>query len=191
MHISIDVDGILRMFLYSVVEEYEKHHPDKAQHLVDFEDINEWGMTKLATRRDVGEHLLTFSMEDPKTSFECFRNAQPWPGSLGRVKILYETVHDHGDKLSMITSQKTPWQRKATMEWLHEHEVPFDNVIMTATGKGDFGVDAILDDRTKNVLGAAEGGAQYPVLMNKPYNNADLCPYVVSDIDEYRKVIYE
>jgi len=177
------------MFLYNVVEEYRKHHPDKAQYLVDFDDIHEWGMTKLATREDVGEHLLRFSMENPKTSFECFRNADPWPGSIGEMEALYLTVHENGDKLSLITSQKTPWQRKATMEWVHEHEVPFDNVIMTATGKGDFGVDAILDDRTKNVMATVDD-ARYPVLMNKPYNDSEPCPYVVGSIEEYEEVIY-
>jgi len=190
MHISVDVDGIIRMFLYNVVEEYKKRHPDKAQHLVDFDDIQDWGMTKLATRKDVGEHLLTFSMEDPKTSFECFRNAKSWPGSIGEMESLYRTVHNHGDHLSLITSQKTPWQRRATMEWVHEHEVPFDNVIMTSMGKGDFGVDSILDDRTKNVLAAKDGGARYPVLMDKPYNRSGPCPYVVNSIGEYEEVIY-
>lgn len=189
MHISVDVDGILRMFLYSVVEEYTKHHPDNARDLVDFDEIDEWGMTKLASNQEVGEHLLSFSMENPQTSFECFRNANPWPGSIDAMERLYETVHEQGDNLSLITSQKTPWQRQATVEWVHEHEVPFDNIIMTATGKGHFGVDAILDDRTKNVL-SVHPSAEYPVLMNKPYNDSEPCPYAVTSVDEYRELIY-
>lgn len=190
MHVSIDIDGIMRMFLYSVVEEYKKHHPEKARYLIDFDDIDEWGMKKLASRQDVGEHLLAFSMEEPQTSFECFRNADPWPGSISKVENLYEVVHQHGDILSLLTSQRTPWQQQATMEWIHEHELPYDNIIMTSTGKGSFGVDALLDDRTKNVMAANRGGAKYAVLMNKPYNDSDPCPYVVNDIDDYTGVLY-
>jgi len=101
----------------------------------------------------------------------------------------------NGHTVSICSSQKSPWQREATVQWLSEHEVPCDSVILTGDGKGHFGLDIIFDDRVKNCKSVEQNGGT-GVLKSmkynlKPFENSNSVDTRLSSIDEFRNFVLD
>lgn len=188
MHIGVDVDGVLRRFMGSVHREWLKRHPEDEDKLVDPYDVEYWDIRKIADTHKLGERIEEFALNVPNSSFDCFRNADCFDGEIQAMERFYHdaTFEDH--VVSICTSQDNPWQKEATVEWLHEYDVPFDNVILTGSGKGHFGLDALFDDRVKNCRAVEQNGG-LGVLKKMEYNNRDKVRASANSVDQYRKII--
>lgn len=189
MHIGVDVDGVLRKFLSSVRREFVKDHPDLESEIITVEDVKYWDIRKLAKTDELGlgQRIEDFALSDPDGSYRCFRNADPIEGEVEAMKRLYHDANFRGHIVSICTSQKNPWQKEATVGWLHEHEVPFDNVILADSEKGNFGLDAIFDDRVKNCVSVKQNGG-VGVLKQMDYNEDDFSPSANS-IEQFKNHI--
>lgn len=192
MHIGIDVDGVLRRLIHSLRREYLKDYPNRASDIVPADDLEYWDIRKLAPGDELGlgEELETYCLEQPETSYRCFRNADVVEGSIREMGKLYHDASFNDHVVSICTSQYHPWQKEATTEWLHEYNVPFDNVIMTGSGKGHFGLDMLLDDRVKNCVAVEQDGG-IGVVRKRSYNKEarKKVSASASSVDEFRKVM--
>ncbi len=188
MHIGVDVDGVLRRFMGSVRREWLKKHPEDESRLVSAYDVEYWDIRKVADSHQLGKRIEDFALEFPNSSFKCFRNADPFEGEIAAMERLYHDASFEDHVVSICTSQYNPWQKEATVEWLHEYGVPFDNVILTGSGKGHFGFDALLDDRVKNCRAVEQNGG-LGVLKEMKYNSASDLRASAENIDVYRKIV--
>lgn len=188
MHIGIDVDGVLRKLLPSIVREYIKDHPEEASKFVDTDQVQDWAVDKLV-RRDssLQVDLGTYAFENPESAFRCFANADPFKGAVQDMGRLYSQAKSEGHIISICTSQPNPWQRQATAKWLDDNNVPFDNLIMSATGKGHYGLDTLFDDKVKNVEDVEQSGG-VGVLKEMEYNADNYGPSA-SSVEEFHQVI--
>jgi len=192
MHIGVDVDGVLRKLMESLRREYLKDFPERKDDIVEANDLDYWDIRKLAPGDEsgLGEELEVFCLEQPETSFRCFRNADTIDGEIEAMGRLYHDAKFNDHVVSICTSQYHSWQKEATMEWLHEHNVPFDNVIMTATGKRHFALDMLLDDRVKNCKAVEQSGGA-GVLRRRNYNKdgRGRISASVGSVDKYREIM--
>lgn len=190
MHIGIDVDGVLRRLVANIKKEFLKDHPKEKSNFRPVSSLETWGIENLAESEELGQKIREFAFSNPKTSFRCFRNADVVPGTPKEVAKLYKELKEENHVLSICTSQSNVWQRQATMEWLHENLIPFDNVIMTGTGKGHFGLDYLFDDRVKNCVAVEQNGGR-GVLKNRTYNRhgKERLPKNADTVTEYKNII--
>lgn len=188
MHIGVDVDGVLRKLLPSIVREYIKDYPEEASKFVDADQVQAWGVDKLvrgdaSLKVDIG----TYAFENPESAFRCFANADTFDGCVRDMGRLYSEAKPEGHVISICTSQPNAWQRQATAKWLDDNNIPFDNLIMSATGKGHYALDTLLDDKVKNVEAVEQNGG-VGVLKEMEYNADDYAPSANS-VDEFRQII--
>lgn len=192
MHIGVDVDGVLRRLIESIRREWLKERPKDQGKLVKPENLEYWDIRKLAKndRYGLGERIENFALEFANSSFKCFRNADPFDGEVAAMERLYHDANFEDHVVSICTSQYNPWQKEATIEWLHEHNVPFDNVIMTGSGKGHFGLDVLFDDRVKNCRAVEQNGG-VGVLKEMKYNKPkrDKVRASANSVDKFRKLV--
>lgn len=194
MHIGIDVDGVLRKLIHSLRREYLKDYPKQKANIVSADNLEYWDIRKLAPGDELGlgKELEVYCLERPETSYRCFRNADVVEGSIREMGKLYHDASFNDHVVSICTSQYHPWQKEATTEWLHEYNVPFDNVIMTGSGKGHFGLDMLLDDRVKNCVAVEQDGGT-GVIRERAYNKGGRSRASASakSVDEFRKIMLD
>jgi 5'(3')-deoxyribonucleotidase len=192
MHIGIDVDGVLRKLIHSLRREYLKDYPEQEANIVSADNLEYWDIRKLAPGDELGlgKELEVYCLEQPKTSYRCFRNADVVEDSIREMGKLYHDASFNDHVVSICTSQYHPWQKEATTEWLHEYNVPFDNVIMTGSGKGHFGLDMLFDDRVKNCVAVEQDGGT-GVVRERAYNKGARSRVSASagSVDEFRKIM--
>lgn len=192
MHIGVDVDGVLRKLMESLRREYLKDFPGREDDIVSANDLDYWDIRKLVPDDEsgLGRELEVYCLEQPDTAYRCFRNADPISGSVAAMGRLYHDVSFNDHVLSICTSQYHPWQKEATVEWLHEYNVPFDNIILTGSGKDHFGLDMLFDDRVKNCVAVEQNGGM-GVVKKRNYNKEgrDRVSAAVDAIDEYRELM--
>jgi hypothetical protein len=106
------------------------------------------------------------------------------------MRRLYYDAQENGHTVSICSSQGTPWQRKATTEWINEHEIPCDATILTGDGKGHFGIDLMFDDRVKNCRAVEQSGG-VGVLKDMKYNRSASgeVSHRVGSVDDFRKTM--
>lgn len=186
LHIGVDIDGVLRALLPSIRREYVRIYPDREKYLK--KGIDSWGIRNMSTDEKIGKHLQDVSLNNPFFSFRCFANADPIPGQISQLRDLYNRAQKSGDSVSLCTSQDQPWKRAATLTWVSRHDVPHDDLIMTATGKGHFGLDFHFDDRVKHCEDVEQSGL-HGVLKMREYNEG--FPIQADSVKDYADFIYE
>lgn len=169
MHIGIDVDGVLRELLEGIHKHYAEKYPGRAKYLIDPEDVDTWGIEKMATDKKVGEHMADISLHDPEFSFRCFYKCPAIDGEVEAMNRMYDDLSQKGHVISICTSQGENPRRVATAMWLMDHGVKYDNLIMSDSSKGDFDLDVLFDDRAKNCVAVEQNGG-VGVIRSQPYN---------------------
>lgn len=189
MHIGIDVDGVLRELLVGIRNQYARKYPSREKYLVEPEEVDEWGIRKMATREDIGLHMEEISLHDPKFSFRCFFRCPAIAGQIEQVKRLYRDLSDE-HVVSICTSQDEHPRRVATSMWLMDHGVRSDNVIMSGSSKGDFDIDVLFDDRVKNCVAVEQNGG-VGVLKKQKYNEGSRksVGYSADSISEFHSIV--
>lgn len=189
-HIGVDLDNVLRDFIPSVYREYVKDYPERERYLTKPENFGHYNLSKMSSDEEIGEHLIHLSLKDPEFSFRVFRNADPLPGQVSQLRSLYEEAKEHDDRVTICTAQPEPWKRDATLQWMVEHDVPHDDVILTGSGKDHFGLDCIFDDRVKNCK-AVERTGSFAVLKRRNHNYDSSYPLQAEQVKQYKNLIYE
>ena len=194
MHIGVDIDGVLRRLVTSIRREFLKDFPEAEGKLKSADNLEFWDIRKVAKDPRLGKIVEKYALENPETSFRCFRNADPFGGQIEAMERLYHDAKFEDHFVSICTSQYNPWHRTATLEWLQEHEVPHDNIIFNATDKGIYGLDTLLDDRVKNCLSVEQNGGRGALKLmryNKEKRKEANVTFHCESIDQFRKSILQ
>ena len=194
MHIGVDVDGVLRRLVQSIRREFIKDFPKAKSKLKSSDNLEFWDIRKLAEDPRLGEIVEEYALERKESSFRCFRNADPFEGEIAAMERLYHDAKFEDHYVSICTSQYNPFHKRATLEWLLEHDVPYDNVIFNATDKGIYGLDVLLDDRVKNCLSVEQNGGRGALKLmryNRQKRKSQNVSFRCESIDQYRKSILE
>jgi hypothetical protein len=131
-----------------------------------------------------------YCFENPKTSYRVFRHSPAFEQEVQMMRDAYDMFKKAGMEVSICTTQKRPHQKLATLQWLQEHAIPYDNVIMVNDLKGHFGLDWLLDDHLKNIIDMDRSDGS-GVLRVRSYNRYKLnrVKRSVESIKEYADMI--
>lgn len=152
----IDIDGILRDFVASVLHVYKKYINTQSELLP--EHINTWNM----------ETLLGMSKEQFIDTFlnkyllETMYEAKPFPG-YENVNRLRKFMYVH-----IVTSQR-PQSQTITLRWLQKYNIEYD-AISFIDRKHHIKGDIIIEDRPKTLQLLRKLNEHKVITMHRPYN---------------------
>jgi 5'(3')-deoxyribonucleotidase len=150
--VLIDLDGVIRDFVGSLIRVYNRVHPEH--------QVQPVNSRQLENFFPIGEDIYRFM--EPGLIEEIMQNAQPYPEALealNRWKNEYEIV--------LVTAQ--PENIKAsTYIWIGKYNLPTNEVHITFEKSTVNGV-ALLDDFTDNLQEFADSG-RLAVCLDQPWN---------------------
>ncbi len=166
MRIGIDVDGVLIDNTTPTLELLFKKTGIRLT-MADLTHWNAWEDHGLKT----GEILRIM---DEAYIQKLVGPAEPNLGqSLSRLR-------NHGNKVIIIT-KRTPKSHPAMVEWIHEHRIPYDGLILCCNedNKLSYPIDCLIDDHPKGPENAVEYPDKKIFLRDQPWNrNIELVPNV-------------
>jgi len=119
--------------------------------------------------KEVYDKLTSFVFEDVESSYKVFRNDKTFDG-IEEFSRFYKMLKKAGGQISICTTQKEPWHRIATLQWLENSSIVYDNVILAGDKKGHFGLDYHIDDKWENIAAVEKtGGTGY--LLKRKWNS--------------------
>lgn len=156
MEIKIDVDGVLRDFIWQLQQTYLKDFPNHPIKWVD-----EWNLHKFFV---IGKAIYHYAFE--YRAEEIFTQAPPYRG---QIEALNRFVDRHGDRMSItIASTQPKHNEEYTRIWLNKHRVPYDTIVFSDT-KSEIPGNIILDDAPHN-LDEVFGAGQIAICQSRPWN---------------------
>lgn len=150
---AIDIDGVLRDFVGSLLVQYAKDFP---YHEVDH--INEWDLHKFFP---IGKSIYDYAFN--VKAKEIFENAPMFPGA----REFIDDLRVRGHHVCLLTQQPRG-KEIHTLNWLYESGIPYDSIAFSAE-KGLFDFELILDDAEHN-LRAVRAAGKRAICFDRPYN---------------------
>lgn len=195
-----DADGVLRDFHgYSMKLFYEKY-PEYKQYQVSPDKIRGWALGDefwpLNKAKEIHDLMLELFFGGEFT-YEVFRNApalvtpEQWANHVRILKLAFPNC-----KIIVSTHQYTVESKLATIEWLDDSEITYEDLIFTGE-KELFGANYILDDKPQTVekIHNINNGCM-PVLLKRERsngwyrrNNDDIPFLMVDTLTQYRGCI--
>jgi 5'(3')-deoxyribonucleotidase len=166
IRVLIDLDGVVRDFVGSLIRVYNRVHPDH--------QVKPVNSRKLEDFFPIGPAIYNFM--EPGFAEEIIENAHPLPGAveaLKRWKNEYEIV--------IVTSQPDNI-RALTYNWIGKYDLPTNEVHITYQKSTIAGL-VLLDDFTDNLQEFADNG-RLAVCMDQPWNK-DWPGLRVKTVDEF------
>jgi uncharacterized HAD superfamily protein len=158
MRIGVDADGVLADFDKSMVDGYNRSFDAD----LEYKQITHW---------DAFESLTGWTHDEwwdwvVKDHQRVFLDAPPLPGAVEGMRAL----KDAGHELAII-SAKPKWAAGHMIEWLHQHEVPYDEIHITSK-KSLVICDVYIDDALHNVVDLLENAGGLVIQYSAwPYVN--------------------
>lgn len=193
LHVGFDVDGVLRNLVKHTIESFAEDYPDYAPFLADPKKVDKWHANEWLSVKnpEVGQALFDYLLENEETGYQCFRNAAPYE-EVFDFSRLFKILKHIGAEVSICTHQKHWWQKIATIEWIHEHKIPHDNIILVNKDKGHFGLDYLVDDHVLNIQRVNQtGGTGILYLQNWNKRRIHDVKFAVNTLKEYVDHIVE
>jgi len=150
--VIIDVDGVLRDFITSLMMVYLREYPEH--------DVSLITSRKLHENFPIGEKVYEFM--DETFAWEILTEAPPFPGAIEALQKWHQKFN------IVIATNQPPLGKAPTLVWLGTHHVPSDEIHITADKHLLPGV-AILDDFVDNLDKFASTG-RLAVCMDRPWN---------------------
>jgi len=154
---AIDVDGVLRNNLSTMVELYNKNFDDNKT----VDDVTDF-MTEVSFPKIeelTGQTASSWFFQ--KHSKELFEEAESFP----HIKEDIETLQKYG-KVIVVTYQKSFLNKRQTLDWLEKEGINPDGLCFLKN-KTMVQSDYFIDDNDWNFINA---NADCGVLINAPYN---------------------
>lgn len=169
-HVGFDCDGVLRNLHETAFDYFFKEYPNLKKHFKDPPTPTSWGFKSSMKTFDpeVWETFNSFVFGEVESSYKVFRNAKSYPETSDFSRY-YKMIKKAGGIVSICTTQKESWHKIATLQWLENSDVVFDNVILAEGKKGKFGLDYHIDDKWENIT-AVEGSDGVGFLLKRPWN---------------------
>ena len=150
--VLIDLDGVIRDFVGSLIRVYKKEYPDhevlpiRSRKLEDFFPIG----------RDIYRFIESGYLN------EIMENADPYPGAI-------ETLFKWQSEFDIVIVTAQPEQSRAsTFKWIGKNDLPTNEVIITYY-KSEIPGIALLDDFIDNLEEFKKTG-RFAVCMDQPWN---------------------
>ncbi len=168
--VLIDLDGVVRNFVDSLIQVYNRVHPDHK--------VLPVNSRKLENFFPLGEDVYRFM--EPGYIEEIMEDADPYPDAveaLQRWKDEFEIV--------IVTSQPE-FSRAATYTWIGKHRIP-SNEVHISHYKSEVAGFALLDDFTDNLQDFAATG-RLAVCLDQAWNQSWKGPRVKTVEEFFRYV---
>jgi 5'(3')-deoxyribonucleotidase len=170
LRVLIDLDGVIRDFVGSLIRVYNRVHPEHKVQAVNSRRLEDFF--------PIGPGIYSFM--EPEFAKEIIENALPLPGALEalkRWKNEYEIV--------IVTSQPETI-RAFTFTWIGKHDLPTNEVHITYRKTAIAGA-VLLDDFADNLKEFADSG-RLAVCLDQPWNQ-DWAGLRVKTVDEFFQLI--
>ena len=170
LRVLIDLDGVVRDFVGSLIRVYNRVHPEH--------DIQAVNSRRLEDFFPIGPAIYKFM--EPGFAEEIIENALPLPGALEALrqwKNEYEIV--------IVTSQPENI-RALTYSWIGKHDLPTNEVHITFQ-KNTIAGAVLLDDFTDNLQEFADSG-RLAICLDQPWNQ-DWAGLRVKTVEEFFRLI--
>lgn len=155
--ICIDVDGVLRDNLKTMVDLYNKSFGEslKVCDVLDFRTEISFPKIEKCTDKTASEWLFQ------DHSKEIFLEAGPYPHVNSDIESLRKEAN-----VVILTYQKTYRNQKHTLEWLWNNKIEYDGLVFMKD-KTRLICDYFVDDNSWNFIGS---NAKHGILISAPYN---------------------
>ena len=170
IRVLIDLDGVVRDFVGSLLRVYNRVHPKHKVQTVNSRRLEDFF--------PIGPGIYKFM--EPGLAEEIIENALPLPDALEalkRWKNEYEIV--------IVTSQPENI-RALTYTWIGKHDLPTNEVHITFQKTAIAGA-VLLDDFTDNLQEFADSG-RLAICLDQPWNQ-DWAGLRVKTVDEFFQLI--
>jgi len=194
IHVGLDLDGVVRNLTEHAIACYKQDYPENAGAFRD--TTSDWGFESAlkVQNYDLLKHFKEYAFgKDRSSSIDVFRTAPPYRNQVKNWSRCYNILNRAGALVSVCTSQQSDLHAAASAEWINQHNVVCDNIIVTkCSKKGIYGLDYHLDDKPKHVASVTANGG-YGVLMRRDWNKSarSRVDKSVSSVMEYTKFILE
>ncbi len=168
--VLIDLDGVVRDFVGSLIKVYNRIHPDH--------EVLPVNSRRLEDFFPLGEGIYKFM--EPGYIEEIIQDARPYPGAmeaLNRWKMDFDIV---------IVTAQPEISKASTYIWIGKHDVPTNEVHISYTKHFIDGC-ALLDDFTDNLEDFADTG-RLGVCLDQPWNQSWKGPRVKT-VDEFFRLV--
>ena len=150
--VIIDIDGVLRDFIGSLIRIYQREYPGHKVKPVE--------SRKLEDFFPIAEKIYPFM--DGKFSDEILIEAPAFPGAI-------EALEKWQNEFEIVIATTQPLHGRApTLIWLGKHQIPSNEIHITSEKQQLPGI-AILDDFSENLEKFAATG-RLAVCMDRPWN---------------------
>ncbi len=160
--LGVDVDGVQRNMIDSLIETYSKTNSDGVK---EHDEVREWDLKKSFPNIRLPTHFYEWAKP-------LFSESKPYEGALEFM----EELSDIG-KIHIVTNQLRGLEHH-TLDWLSSHNIPYEGIHF-GENKTVFKGDVLIDDHTKNIYGFQGRG----ILLDRPWNQ-DFRGYRVKSFDE-------
>ena len=155
---GIDIDEVLRSLIPGMVELYN-HYYDGAMEVEDVKDFNV-DLSFPAIKERTGESASKWFFQEH--GHELFYNSPAIKGAVGALNRLKKL----GNKIYIISYQKTLANKLDTLSWLQKYEIEYDGICFVKD-KTLVHLDYLIDDNDWNFI---KCNCTHGVLINAPYN---------------------
>ena len=153
--VKLDIDGVLRNMLTSMVEVYNKEFDENMTEL----DVSTYDISQAFPKlgKDAFDFLFVQHAE------ETLVKAEVYPGVAEAVKRLCEHC-----TVVIVSYQPSLDAKIKTMQWLYNHDIEVDAVVFTSDpSKSILKADYIIDDCVDYLK---EVPGEYQLCVKQPYN---------------------
>ena len=153
--IKVDVDGILRDFVYSFNKVYLQYYPE---HKDLIKPVVQYGME---LSYPIGKEVSNFMYKEHL--YEIFYDTSPMEGALEFFNKLKQLGNVH-----IVTSQPIGAEQM-TLGWLQYNNFNYDAITFTKEKYQINGI-CLIDDSTKHLIEEAKAGTSIPIALSQPWN---------------------
>ena len=168
--VGIDVDGVLGEQVIHVLTKLQSE--GKAQGLTK-EMINEWDYS-------LGSRTITDEIEESLLNDQFVSEMPVVHDSFDSMEELYQKHH------IVIATSRPLETEQATLRWLRKHFKYHEYVNTRTVGKGNFGLDLLVDDSIQNIEQFASAGRKC-ILFSQPWNREET--QAVKDFIRSRQIL--
>lgn len=177
--VLVDVDGVLRDFVGSVIDTVKLHKG------LDAKDRSEWkwriedNYENLPDDFDIGK----FVFDNGNVTYNIMSTASPYSGNL-------DALQQMGDEflIAIVSSQPNPICQKATVQWLDQYNVEYNSLHFTKDKTIVWG-EYLIDDNLDNLRNFEESSEhRTSIAIDRPWNQEWL-GYRAADISEAHKIL--
>jgi len=168
MRVGIDIDGVIRDFISSLEEVYDKYYLSFVEGWR--KPVTKWELNEFFS---IGKHIYDFAF-DTYAHEIFYKYAKPYENAIEFLNKLHEK---HSILLATSQNKKT---LNATLKWLDFYDVPYDEFYCTFNGVKNINTPILLDDNIGNLLDFKN----ISICMDRPWNK-EYNGFRISKYDEF------